>query len=223
LFGGTIAAAHGVLAVAYAATSAPGASCPCVVFDTSTDYGATFTRRVVPTVNASSRPFPYLAADPIARGHFALTILDSTGTENQVYTTKDYGATWHGPTLVAESPANQRFKPWLSSGPDGQLLLVWRTWEGTPNAAPYDVWLAVGRDQGRRGAVFGAPIQVSRLAATYPPGYMAGDDFSWVIADKNYIYAGWGDSRNATGQFAQAAGVQMWIARLPQKSFHGPN
>jgi len=32
---------------------------------------------------------------------------------------------------------------------------------------------------------------------------------------------GWGDSRNASGQFAEAAGVQMWIGRLPQRAFRG--
>ncbi len=223
LFGGTIAAAHGMLAVAYTATSAPGATCPCVIFETSTDYGKTFKRHVVPTVNASSQPFPFLAADPSAPGHFALTIFDSTGTENQVYTTDDFGRHWQGPTVVAETPPNQQFKPWLSYGPHGQLLLVWRTWLGSPDTAPYDVWLAVGRDQGRRGAVFGAPIRISSLSAAYPPGYTAGDDFSWVTADQKYIYVGWGDSRDATGQFTEAAGVQMWIARLPQKSFRAGN
>ncbi len=152
-----------------------------------------------------------------------MTIFDSTGTENQVYTTDDFGRHWQGPTVVAETPPNQQFKPWLSYGPHGQLLLVWRTWLGSPNTAPYDVWLAVGRDQGRRGAVFGAPIRISSLSAAYPPGYTAGDDFSWVTADQKYIYVGWGDSRDATGQFTEAAGVQMWIARLPQKSFRGGN
>jgi hypothetical protein len=222
LFGGTIAAEGGMLAVAYTATSAPGAQCPCVIFETSRDHGATFTRHVVPTVNPAAQPFPFVAVDPRSPGHFALTIFDATGTENQVYTTDDFGATWHGPTAVAEAPPNQQFKPWLSYGPDGQLLLVWRTWHGAPNTSPYDVWLAVGRDEGRNGAVFGTPVRVSSEAAAYPPGYTAGDDFSWVTATRNTVLVGWGDSRDATGPFAEGAGVQMWIARIPLSGFGHP-
>jgi hypothetical protein len=219
LFGGTIAAAHRTLAVAYVATKAPGTTCPCVIFETTTNQGASFTRHIVPTVNATNQPFPYIAADPNAKGHFALTILDATGTQNQIYTTDDFGQTWRGPTLVAETPPNQQFKPWIAYSPSGQLLLVWRTWHGSPGTSPYDVWLAVGRDQARRGAVFSAPVRVSSAAAAYPPGYTNGDDFSWVSADRNRILVGWGDSRNTvTGEFPEAAGVQLWIAQFGFKN-----
>ena len=87
-----IVAAHGVLAEAYESSQAPGQTCPCLIFETSTDHGATFTRHIVPTVNGSSSPEPFLAADPKVDGRFALTILDSTGTENQIYVTDDSGA-----------------------------------------------------------------------------------------------------------------------------------
>ena len=217
LFGGNIAAAHGVLAVAYTAASAPGATCPCVIFETSTNHGATFTAHVIPTVDAAAQPVPFVAADPNAKGHFAVTIFDATGTENQVYTTSDNGATWSGPALVGESFPDQQFKPWLSYGPGGELLLVWRTWLGTPNTAPYDVWAAVGHNQGRRGPVFSAPMQVSSVAGAYPPQYGAGDDFSWVIADQKFVDIGWGDARD----LAVGAGVQTWFARIPLTTLEG--
>ena len=57
-FGGNIAAAHGILAAAYTASEAPGATCPCVVFETSTDQGKTFTRHVVPLENPSEQLEP---------------------------------------------------------------------------------------------------------------------------------------------------------------------
>jgi hypothetical protein len=189
-----------------------------VIFETSTDHGATFTRHVVPTVSAASQPFPFLAADPAARGHFALTVFDATGTQNQIYATDDFGATWHGPALVAEAPANQRFKPWLSYGPSGLLALVWRTWNGAPNASPYDVWAAVGRDEGRNGPAFSAPMRVSSEAAPYPAQSGGGDDFSFIIADGKYVRVGWGDSRDV----AVGGGVQIWTARIPLGSFAGP-
>jgi hypothetical protein len=210
---GTIAAAKGVLAVAYTASSAPNATCPCLIFETSTDHGATFTRHVVPIVNGASIPRPFVAADPTGNGDFALTILDSTGTENQVYTTRDSGMTWHGPTLVGEAPANLRFKPWISYGPTGQLALVWRTSHGSSIAtSPYDVWAAVGRERGSNGAVFSAPVRVSSATGTYPPGSGGqGDDFSFILADHRYVHVGWGDSRSGF--------TQVWYGRIPLPTF----
>jgi hypothetical protein len=223
--GGNIAAAHGVLAVVYTAASAPGATCPCVVFETSKNHGATFRRHVVPTVNASAHPEIFLAADPAHRGQYAVTLLDSTGTENQVYTTDDFGSHWQGPTVVAETPPNQQFKPWISYGPRGQLVLVWRTWLGPPNDArpgrpstdatsktPYDVWAAVSTN----GHSFSAPLQISD-PAPYPPGYTFGDDFSWVIADNHYVDIGWGDGRD----IPRDGGTQTWFARVSYNAFKG--
>jgi hypothetical protein len=221
--GGNIAAAKGVLGVAYTAASAPGAPCPCTVFETSTNDGATFSRHVVPTVNASAHPEVFLAADPAHKGRFALTILDSTGTENQVYTTTDAGQTWSGPAVIAELPANQQFKPWISYGPHSQLVLVWRTWLGPPDDAapgrpstdstrftPYDVWAAVSTN----GHTFSAPLQISP-PARYPRLYTFGDDFSWVIADNHYVYIGWGDGRD----IPRGGGTQTWFARVSYNAF----
>jgi hypothetical protein len=205
-----IVAAHGELAEAYEASQAPGQTCPCLIFETSTDHGATFTRHIVPTVNGSSSPEPFLAADPTVHGRFALTVLDSTGTENQVYVTEDSGASWDGPALVGESPANTRFKPWITFGTSGNLALAWRTHYA--NGA-YDVWAALGHVAASSGAVFGAPIRVSSVAAPYPSGYAAGDDFSWIITDKHYAHIGWGDSRNGP--------VQLWYGRIPLSTSTG--
>jgi hypothetical protein len=213
---GTVAAANGVLAVAYTAASAPGArTCPCVIFETSTDNGATFTRHVVPSVNAAGTPRPFVAADPTGRGRFALTILDSTGTQNQVYTTRDFGQSWQGPTDVGETPPNPQFKPWLSYSPSGQLALAWRTYHGTPGTAPYDVWTAVGRDQGANGAVFSSPVRVTSVSAPYPPLNPGGqgDDFSFVLADNQYLHVGWGDSRNGR--------TEAWYGRISLPTFKG--
>jgi hypothetical protein len=225
LFGGTIAAARGVLGAAYSATRAPdgdvppGVKCPCVIFETSTDQGKTFLRHVVPTTKAASPPDPFVAADPAAPGRFAVTILNDSGTQNQIYVTDDNGASWHGPTTVGAAGKNQLFKPWLAYGPSGQLALVWRVWHGSPNIAPYDVWAAVGRDGGTKGEVFGAPVRVTAkgvAAAPYPAHYSGGDDFSFIIPTKKYVHIGWGDSRDVN----VGGGVQVWYARLPLSAFH---
>ena len=202
-----IVAAHGMLAEAYASSQAPGHTCPCLIFETSTDHGATFTRHIVPTVNGSSSPEPFLAADPTEKGRFALTILDSTGTENQVYVSDDSGATWQGPAIVGENPPNVRFKPWITFGTSGNLALDWRTQYANGG---YDVWSALGHVEGGNGTVFSAPIRVSSVAAPYPSGYAAGGDFSWIITDAHYAHVGWGDSRNGP--------VQLWYGRIPVSS-----
>ena len=187
-----------------------------MIFETSTNHGATFTTRVVPTVNAAAQPVPFVAADPNARGHFAVTIFDATGTENQVYTTANNGATWSGPALVGESYPDQQFKPWLSYGSNGELLLVWRTWLGTPTPPPTTF-----------GPRWGTPRPVADRSSAHPcrsaallgrtPRIGAGDDFSWVIADQKYVDIGWGDARN----LAVGAGVQTWFARIPLTTLEG--
>jgi hypothetical protein len=203
--GGTIAAGHGVLAVSYVAVQAPGASCPCLVFETSTNHGATFDRHLVPVTNDVES---LIAADPLAKNRYALTTLDSTGTENQVYATEDGGATWHGPTFVGESPANTRFKPWLSYTSGGRLALVWRTRYSNNS---YDVWAALGTDMPGNPPTFSAPLRVSSAPAPYPSNYVAGDDFSFVAGSSKYLNVGWGDSRSGN--------VQDWEGRILLSSF----
>ena len=206
--GGTIAAGHGVVAVAYVAGQAANASCPCVVFETSNDHGATFNRHLVPLTNAAASPRPFIAADPLASGRYALTVLDTTGTENQVYTTDDGGSTWNGPTLVGESPAVKQFKPWISYTSAGKLALAWRT---SYSNNSYDVWAALGSDTPGSAPVFSSPVRVSSVAAPYPSSYVAGDDFSFVIGNSKYVNVGWGDSRSGN--------VQDWEGRVPVSAF----
>lgn len=216
-FAANIAVQNGVLAVSYAAAAAPGGcAATCLVFETSTDFGATWTRNIVPLVNAQSPPRAFLAADPVVGGHFALQVFDSTGTANQIYTTRDFGATWLGPTTVTEPGGHVHFKPWLSFGPSGQLALVWRTWVGTPNdpATPYDVFVALGRDEGANGAVFSSPIELGSPAAPFGTGG-GGDDFSQVQVDNQYVHAVWGDSRSGL--------TQVEYARVPITAFRGNN
>src|SRR5262249_57234664 len=101
-----------------------------------------------------------------------------------------------------------------SSGPFGQLVLVWRTWHGTPNdpATPYDVWAAVGFDAGAKGPLFSAPRRVSSVAAPFGTGG-GGDDFSFIASDDQFVHVGWGDSRTGA--------TQVWYSRIPLVSFFG--
>ena len=216
-FAANIAVQNGVLAVSYAAAAAPGGcATACLVFETSTDFGAHWARNIVPLVNAQNPPMAFLAADPTGKGRFALQVFDSTGTVNQIYTTRDFGATWQGPTIVAEPGGHVHFKPWLSFGPSGQLAVVWRTWEGTPNLSntPYDVFVAVGRVKGANGAVFTSPMELGSPAAPFGTGG-GGDDFSQVQLDNQYVHVAWGDSRSGL--------TQVEYARIPLSAFNANN
>jgi hypothetical protein len=215
-FGSDIAVENGVLAVSYAAAAAPGGcAATCLVFETSTTFGATWTRNIVPLVNAQNPPSPFLAADPTGHGRFAVQVFDSTGTVNQIYTTRDFGASWQRPTNVTEPGGHVHFKPWLSFGPSGQLALVWRTWEGTPKpTTPYDVFVAAGRLQGANGAVFTSPMELGSPATPFGTGG-GGDDFSQVQVDNQYVHAVWGDSRSGL--------TQVEYARIPLTAFKGNN
>ena len=97
-------------------------------------------------------------------------------------------------------------------------MLVSRTAQGSPTTAPYDVWAAVGRDQGNNGPVFSAPVRVSSQTGAYPAGSGGGgDDYSFILADNKYVHVGWGDSRSGF--------TQVWYGRIPLPNFagQGPN
>jgi hypothetical protein len=208
--GGTIAVGtKGVFAVAYTATAAPGATCPCVIFETSTDKGANFDRHVVPVSNAARNPRPYIAGSQVEKGHFALMTPDAAGTGLQIYVTKDSGKTWSGPALLGEAPANQRFKPWITYAPSGELIVMWRTLHSDKT---FDVWTAISRGYDGNGiAAFSAPLRASSVAAPYPPGPPTGDDYSWAAADKKYVHLSWGDGRKGA--------TQVWYGRIPLSAF----
>jgi hypothetical protein len=102
-------AAHGVLGVAYVASSVPSntsAKCPCIVFGASRDEGKSFERHIVQSEVPVQRGFggmgsPRLAADPSHPGRFAVMTLAGGNGELQVYLTDDYGKTWKGPARAA--------------------------------------------------------------------------------------------------------------------------
>src|SRR4051794_32062691 len=154
-FSGGPVAGGGVLATAYLASAAPGRTpCPCVVFETSRDDGATFTRHVV--AHAPVRPAfgntnplggeqsmlfePYTAGDPARPGHYAVMIGDEDFSHLLVWTTQDAGATWDGPARLADDGGVRRHLPWIAIGPTGAVGAMWRT---TRSDGSYTVWAAV--------------------------------------------------------------------------------
>jgi hypothetical protein len=130
-------AAHGMYATAFKPSDPGlcGATSGCIVFQTTTDEGATWSRHTVP-VPADATGAPLVAADPKAAGHFAVAVLNGAKAEFLVYETRDAGATWTGPATVTDEPTKTHFHPWMAYSPQGVLGLMWQTNVNTAPAPP---------------------------------------------------------------------------------------
>jgi hypothetical protein len=208
-FAGAPVARAGVLATSYLAGKAPGSSCTtCLVFQTSRDDGATWTRHVVPAavdgpslgahvlnplaISSSLAFEPYLAQDPSRAGRYAVMVFDTSQTHLLVYVTDDFGATWQGPASLAEPGGVQRWLPWLAYGPGGALGAMWRT---TAEDGSYTVWAAVSPS----GTTdFAPPVRLSSQTSPGPVSQVAGDDASFVALDDSTLHAVWGDRREGS-------------------------
>jgi hypothetical protein len=205
--GGPVAS-FGMLATAYSA-HAPGCADTCLVFETSRDDGATWTRRIVgpvafaPAANgqSTSQNFsPYVAADPSRRGRYAVLSFDAGQKNVIVDVTQDWGRSWKRVTLREPGGGVQRWTPWIEYSPLGVLGASWRTSyaDGT-----FDSWAAISRGGDTR---FEAPV---KLSSARSPGPVAtgGDDASDLAMTKTTLYAVWGDQRGGpapTGWFGSS-------------------
>jgi hypothetical protein len=199
-FNAFMSAAHGVLSAAFRSTSAAactffvGTAAPCLVFQTTTDDGATWTRLPAPasviTANVG------VAADPTTPGHYTLHGTTSTGTQIAVYETNDSGVTWTGPTLVGDPAPFPKFFTWSAYSSTGTFGLVWRAATqatGIPFSTPFLVWTTVSEDG---GATFATPLQVSAAASpANPPGHGPGDDYSHIAFGEDRLFVTWADRR----------------------------
>jgi photosystem II stability/assembly factor-like uncharacterized protein len=201
-----VSAANGVVSYAYMASAAPGVTCPCVIFETSTDLGATWHRHVVASAAkaeaeeyscsdtlgllASGSPLycPIVAADPVHRGRYAVSKLSADSKHILVYLTRDSGRTWSKASKLGEAPANPRFKTAMAFSPNGALGVMWRTQhpDGT-----FDAWAAVAPATTSNKLTFGPPTRMSPPAKP-APAFPAGDDISGIVLDRNYLHTGIG-------------------------------
>jgi len=213
------AAANGVLALAYVASTVPAGSatgnCPCAVFETSRDEGKTFDRHVVQTGTFIQRGFggfgnPSLASDPSHPGRFAVMIVNSNA-ELQVYVTNDYGKSWSAPVSAGNVPGGTVVRPDMSYSPEGDLAVMWLA---TLADKTYTVWSSASHDG---GATFSAPIKISsapspaRATIKDRGNNRDGDDLSSLVVDRDYVHMVWADGR--------AGFLGSWYARIPLTSY----
>ncbi len=243
---GNIAAANGALAAAYTSSAAPGSTCPCAMFETSTDAGAHWNRHVVASAipNASGL---YVAADPSHRGRFAVLFMPGNQVagglaglpasknvpqEVRIFTTADSGQTWSTPvTLGNESGQHITNRPWIAYGPTGTLAASWRNayppYDATSFLTPgtQNVFAAISRNNGK---TFSPALQLNSASSPPPdPKQLAEDDVGWVSVTKQYVYGAWGDWRPtaknpvAAGSSPPSGEMNAWIARIPISAFKG--
>jgi hypothetical protein len=207
-------AAHGVLGLAYVASSVPanaGAKCPCLVFGASRDEGKTFERHVVqselpPQPGFGGMGSPQLAADPSHPGRFAIMKLTPGNAEMQVFLTDDYGKTWKGPVPAGRVPGATMTKPDMAYSPRGALAVMWLA--VYPDTT-YSAWSAISHDG---GSEFSPPLQVShapspsRLSIKQRGNNWDGDDLSSLVVDSDFVHIVWADGR--------AGFLGAWYARI---------
>jgi hypothetical protein len=125
------AAAHGIMATLYLVSDQAScrffvgntATSPCVVFQTSTDAGANWSRHRVPTpVGFTPAALSALVgADPSQKDHFTVALLNESGAEFLVYRTPDAGNTWSDAVKVTDDAAKTHFAPFVAYSPNGEL------------------------------------------------------------------------------------------------------
>ena len=243
---GNIAAAFGVLAAGYISSAAPGHTCPCAIFETTTDAGAHWNRHVV-FDQLQSGSGVLIAADPSHKGRYAVQLqpgavvsgglpgLPATKTvpqEVEVVATNNSGSSWTSPTILGhQSVAHITDKPWIAYGPTGVLAALWRNayppYNPTSELTPgyQNVFAAVSRNNGK---TFSAPVKLNSALSPPPdPAQLAEDDVSWVAVTSQYVYGAWGDWRATSGNpIAQASSppsgeLNSWIGRVPISDFTG--
>lgn len=223
--GMSMSAAHGSLATAFKASpqpsmfSAPNAHLcgnslrSCIIFETTKDAGATWSRHVIAeAVDAQNSPGdqPMVAADPSRTGHFTIAI-PVNGREFHVYQTNNAGRTWTGPVALTEDINKTHYHSWMAYSEKGVLGIMWQTAQTAPGrpaigapaggpgggpAYPYNVWAAISRDG---GANFSAPLEVSSADSPAPPSGPfgnAGDDYSSIAVCGDHVYVTWADWRS---------------------------
>jgi hypothetical protein len=218
-----ISAARGVLATGGRTTSATLCDgtppVACELLQTTTDKGLTWSRHVIPNSSDSSGG-PLIAADPTTAGHFTVAYLNAANTALNLRQTHDYGNTWSDQAVITEDAGKTHWKPWLAYSSEGRLGLMWRTWQGSPNTSPYNIWAAVSADDAE---TLSKPLEVSNgdSPAPYPKPFPTfGDDFSNIALSGDNLFVAWADWRVRDTQGLPSRQGFLSTVKLQAFTFH---
>ena len=231
--------ANGMMGVAYIASSVPAslkATCPCRVFDVSTDDGRTYERHLLP----APPPEPggtgaflggmTVLANPTTKGMFTVLMASSSGAD--AYVTEDAGRTWRKGASVPGVPKTRTAHLTGAYSAGGVMAVSWQAvspsataatarigappglegwhqpWQFSDMPDRFEIWSVVSRDGGR---TFSAPFKVSTAPS---PGVSRrramrnlGRDYISVAVDNSFVHMTWYDDR---------AGFRAtWYGRVP--------
>jgi hypothetical protein len=190
---------------------------------TSTDHGASFAAPVrlgtirspapVPGVNARSGPA--IAIDPHTGAIYASVTSYAPATrasEVEVFTSRDHGRSWSGPTVVASTVGGAYFQPQLAAGDGGQVgLSVFELASGRVHVVMVTSTSA--------GTSFGPPRTVTGSSFDPTLGLTNGDgasaqhwigDYQGLAATPGAFHPLWNDTR--TGH------LELFTATIPVAS-----
>jgi hypothetical protein len=214
-------AGHGLVAVAYTASSVPAgenATCPCPVLGISRDQGKSFKYHVLKNLVPASPQPAANAAQPAAQGGRGggrggpgggsglnaismdptkagrIAMLKSEGPRYVVSVSEDLGQTWSPFVPAGTVPDATSFgKSAFEFSRDGVLGLIWRASYADRS---YEIWAAISKDGGK---TFSRSFRVSHgrspASDPYRNSGMFGDDIQDLSMDKENLHVVWGDSR----------------------------
>jgi hypothetical protein len=196
----------------------PGKQPVCLIFQTSTDDGANWTRHFVPTPEGFTGG-TNLSADPQREGRYAISMTVLGKLMSVV--TDDSGKTWSTPASPPETTTGSAFKTRIAYSPNGVLTLIWKQERTDLNAPPssppphfrgfesaFDVFVAISCDG---GLSWRNAIRVNTKPS--PQGEASADDLTYIDADTQYAHFVWGD-RRITDDVRKMAG------NVPGPTFH---
>lgn len=209
-----IVAAHGELALAYIGGSVPrdGITCPCVVFATSGDGGATLKRHFVAAVRQLDTlvHYPPVAPNPKRKGSYVIALVSEDGKQLQLLSTVDDGASWVTSPVTAPENVVKVTRPALAYAPDGTLVVMYR---GAHEDQSFDEYIAAGADPAQLHAAARLTQQSSQVPVGLLTHYAVRGDFINVIAaEPGAVHAVWTDWRS--GSEAQVYYGRVPMARL---------
>jgi len=201
---GRITAANGTVAASFRSTNAAactffvGTGAPCLVFQYSTDGGATWSRHAV-TNNAASTITGSImtAADPSTPGHYTVAGLNSSN-QFVAFQTTDSGQTWSAAGApVTDNTTLTKGHTWTNYSSTGVLGLMWKSNQA---GGGFKVYAAFTGNGGTSWTNPGA-IEVSNgtspsaPTAQYGPFIGVSDDYSHIAMGPDVAQVTWADWR----------------------------
>ena len=118
---------------------------------------------------------------------------------------RDRGGSWTSPVKVSDDDTSaDQFFPWIATGPDGLLSLIWVDRRLDPNNVDYDAFYTNTTDGRNFLPNVKFSSETSRVDATY-----SGGEYNNLVVTGEGIFPVWNDSRSTINRIFTARGVPV--------------